>query len=68
LQELETEDNFLNQIRLPKLSDKQLIALSLAAESLGIGPERYLSKQLPIMLANQIDRNDPHPVVQPANW
>jgi len=36
LHELEPDDYFLSQIRLPKLSDKELIALSLAAESLGI--------------------------------
>jgi hypothetical protein len=44
---LEPHGNFLNQIRLPKLTDKPLIALSLAAESLGIDSERYLFKQLP---------------------
>ena len=44
LHELETQDNFLSQRRLPKLSDKQLIALSLAAESLGIDAERHLFK------------------------
>ncbi len=31
LHELESQDNFLNQIRLPKLYDKQLIALVLSA-------------------------------------
>jgi hypothetical protein len=57
LHELETADNFLNQIRLPKLTDKQLIALALAAESLGIDSERYLFKQLPLTLSSQIDRS-----------
>jgi hypothetical protein len=57
LHELEPQDNFLNQIRTPKLSDKQLIALSLAAESLGIDSERHLFKQLPVTLAGQIDRS-----------
>ncbi len=42
LHELESNDNFLNQARLPKLTDKQLIALNLAAEALGIDSERYL--------------------------
>ena len=57
LHELETQDNFLNQRRLPKLSDKQLIALSLAEESLGIDAERHLFKQLPTALAGPIDRS-----------
>jgi hypothetical protein len=57
LHELEPQDNFLNQRRLPKLTDKQLIALSLAAESLGIDSERYLFKQLPTLLAGQIERS-----------
>lgn len=57
LHELEPADNFLNQTRTPKLSDKQLIALALSAESLGIDSERYLIKQLPSSLASQIDRS-----------
>ena len=47
LHELEPNNYFLNQVRLPKLNDKQLIALGLAAEALGIDSERYLFKQLP---------------------
>lgn len=57
LHELEPQDNFLKQRRLPKLTDKQLIALTLAAESLGIDSERHLFKQLPTTLAGQIDRS-----------
>ena len=57
LHELEPQDNYLKQIRTPKLSDKQLIALALAAESLGIDSERYLFKQLPLALSSQIDRS-----------
>jgi hypothetical protein len=57
LHELEAQDNFLNQRRMPKLSDKQLIALALAAESLGIDSERHLFKQLPAAVAGQIDRS-----------
>lgn len=57
LHELEPQDNFLKQRRLPKLSDKQLLALSLAAESLGLDSGRHLFKQLPTMLAGQIDRS-----------
>lgn len=57
LHELEPQDNFLNQKRLPKTTDKQLIALCLAAESLSIDSERHLFKQLPDPLQHQIDRS-----------
>jgi Transposase DDE domain len=57
LYEPEPQDNFLGQIRIPKLSDKQLIALALAAESLGVDSERHLFKQLPVALVGQIDRS-----------
>ena len=46
LHKLESDHNFLNQVRLPKLTDKQLIAQNLATEVLGIDSERYLFKQL----------------------
>jgi len=57
LHELESNDNFLNQVRLPKLTDKQLIALNLAAEALGIDSERYLFKLLPDQLKPMIERS-----------
>lgn len=57
LHDLEPRDYFLKQIRLPKLTDKELIALSLAAESLGIDSERYLFKRLPTVLVGKIDRS-----------
>jgi hypothetical protein len=57
LHELDAQDNYLNQIRIPKFSDKQLISLALAAESLGVDSERYLFKQLPTALAGQIERS-----------
>ena len=57
LHELETDNNFLNQIRTPKLNDKQLVALNLAAEGLGIDSERYLFKQLPDELKPMIERS-----------
>lgn len=57
LHELEPMNNFLNQIRQPKLSDKQLIALALASEGLGIDSERYLFKQLPAEVQGKIDRS-----------
>lgn len=57
LHELDPMPNFLNQIRKPKLSDKQLIALTLAAEAMGIDSERYLFKQLPPCVADKIERS-----------
>ena len=57
LHDLEPQDYFLNQRRLPRLTDKELIALNLAAESLGIDSERYLFKRLPPQLADQIERS-----------
>ena len=57
LHELENRDNYLNQIRTPKLSDKQLIALTFAAESLGLDSERHLFRQLPSILDGLIDRS-----------
>lgn len=57
LHDLEPRGYFLNQIRLPKLTDKQLIALSLAAEALGIDSERYLFKRLPTQLIGKIYRS-----------
>jgi hypothetical protein len=57
LHELESRDNYLNQIRTPKLSDKQLIALTFAAESLGLDSERHLFRQLPGTLDGLIDRS-----------
>lgn len=57
LHDLKPRDYFLNQIRLPKLTDKQRIALSLAAEALVIDSERYLFKRLPTQLIGKIDRS-----------
>ena len=57
LHELEPNNNFLNQVRLPKLNDKQLIALNLAAEGLGVDSERYLFKQFPDELKSTIERS-----------
>lgn len=57
LHELEPQDNFLGQIRIPKLSDKQLVALALAAESSGVDSERHLFRQLPASVAGQTDRS-----------
>ncbi len=57
LHDVEPKDNFLGQKRKPKLSDKELIALSLAAESVGIDSELNLFKQLPSEVKNRIERS-----------
>lgn len=46
LKQFETKSNFLNQIRCPRLSDIELIALDLTAESLGIDSEYQLFRVL----------------------
>jgi len=57
LHEVEAEDYFFNQRKKPKLSDKGVIALSLAAETLGIDSERFLFKQLPKPVEGLIERS-----------
>lgn len=57
LHDIEPRDNFLGQIRQPKLSDKALIALSLAAEAAGIDSELNLFSQLPDELSGKIERS-----------
>jgi hypothetical protein len=57
LHEIEENDCYLNQVRTPVLSDKELIALCLASESLGIDSERYLFKQLPRAVLGKIERS-----------
>ena len=56
LHELDCNDYYLNRIRLPRLTDKQLMALNLAAEALGIDSERYLFNRLP-QLRGKIERS-----------
>ena len=57
LHEIEEKDNFIKQIRKPKLPDKSLLALSLAAETLGIDSEHFLFKQLPPEVEGLIERS-----------
>lgn len=57
LHSIEADDNFLSQIRQPKLTDKELLALSLAAECLGIDSEHFLFKQLPPVVCGRIERS-----------
>ncbi len=54
---LEPTDNYLNQIRVPKLSDRELIALNLSAEFPEIDSENYLFQLLPDELMGRIERS-----------
>ncbi|WP_438941484.1 hypothetical protein [Marinomonas transparens] len=57
LHSIEPCDNFLNQIRLPKLTDKELLSLSLAVETLGIDSEHFLFKRPPPQVHGRIERS-----------
>ena len=49
--------NFLNQIRKPKLSDIELIAIDLTSEYMSIDSEYQLFRVLPSCLSNKIERS-----------
>lgn len=57
LHEIEPNNYFIPRKRLPRLNDKELIALNLAAEAVGIDSERYLFKQLPEPVIGRIERS-----------
>ncbi len=57
LNQIEERSNFLHQIRKPKLSDKELIAINLTAEYLGIDSESQLFRKLPLELSSLIERS-----------
>lgn len=57
LQSVESRMNFLNQIRKPKLSDIELIAIDLTSEFLGIDSERDLFRKLPANLNSRVERS-----------
>jgi hypothetical protein len=57
LREIEPNINFLNQIRIPKLSDIELISVALTSEYLSIGSEYQLFRKLPACLSNRIERS-----------
>lgn len=54
---VEDRHNFFKPIRKPKVSDIEIIALSLAAEASGIDSELSLFKQLPDKVIGQIERS-----------
>ena len=57
LQQVEPKMNFLNQIRKPKLSDIELIAIDLTAEYMSINSEYQLFRVFPSCLSNKIERS-----------
>lgn len=57
LQQIEPKMNFLNQIRKPKLSDIELIAIDLTAEYLSIDSEYQLFRSLPSSFLSKIERS-----------
>ncbi len=54
---IEKKSNFLNQIRQPKLTDKELIAVNLTAEYMGIDSEYQLFRILPTTICEKIERS-----------
>ena len=57
LKQFETKNNFLNQIRIPRLSDIELIAIDLTAESLSIDSEYQLFRVIPVSISSKIERS-----------
>ena len=54
---LNVKSSFMHQIRLPKLSDKELVCINLTSEYMGIDSERQLFRSLPRFLSSKIDRS-----------
>ena len=57
IKSLTEKDNFLNQIRKPKLSDIELIAICITSEYLSIDSECQLFRFLPCELSCKIERS-----------
>ncbi|KAA6304387.1 hypothetical protein EZS27_043964 [termite gut metagenome] len=57
LRSIESKKNFLHQIRTPKLSDIEVIAIDLTAEYMGIDSEYQLFRMLPDSLSGKIERS-----------
>jgi len=57
LEQLDTKKNFLNQIRKPKLTDIELIAIDITAEYMSIESEYQFFRKLPMELSRLIDRS-----------
>ena len=57
LNQIGTKNNYRHQIRKPKLNDKELIAINLTSEYLGIDSECQLFRLLPLALSSRIERS-----------
>lgn len=57
VKQIAQKDNFLHQKRKPKLSDVEVIALSLAAECSGFDSECHLFRNLPSGIEGKIERS-----------
>lgn len=57
LNTIESKSNFLFQIRTPKLTDKELIAINLTSEYMSIDSEHQLFRILPSELLGKIERS-----------
>lgn len=57
LNTIESKSNFLYQIRTPKLTDKELIAINLTSEYMSIDSEHQLFRVLPSELLSKIERS-----------
>lgn len=57
LNQIEIKDNYHHQIWKPKLSDKELIAINLTSEYLGVDSECQLFRLLPSTLSSRIERS-----------
>ena len=57
LNQIEIKDNYVHQIRKPRLSDKELIAINLTSEYLGVDSECQLFRLLPAALSSKIERS-----------
>lgn len=57
LDQVEPKYDFLKQVRKPKLKDKELMAIGLTAEYMGIDSECQLFRTLPQSLSGRIERS-----------
>ena len=57
LDQVEPKSSFLKQVRPPRLTDKELIAVNLTAEYMGIDSERQLFRALPGQLLCKVERS-----------
>jgi hypothetical protein len=53
LDKLDVKSSFLSQIRVPKLSDKELVCINLTSEYMGIDSKRKLFRHLPPLFVFQ---------------